>query len=173
MARLAWLGRTPVLFGLLGLTLVIMLSFREVRAQVDGVLLDFIWSGAAAQERLAALSGPQRTAHFWATVLNDTAYPLAYGGLLAGIALRFGRGPGPRLALFAAATVAVDFLENTVQALALSGTADLLAAKTLLTPLKFGLSAIPALIAVYLLGRAMGEAIRDWRDKTKQKEDAR
>ena len=168
MARLGWLGRTPVLLGLLGLTLVIMLSFRPVQAQLDGVLLDFIWTGSAAQDRLAQLDAGQRAAHFRATVLNDTAYPLAYGGLLAGIALRFGRGLGPKLALVPAAVAVLDLLENTVQALALSGTADLLAAKSVLTPLKFGLFGVAALIALYLLGRALGEAIRDLRDRQKE-----
>ncbi|MEQ9316953.1 MAG: hypothetical protein RLN72_13945, partial [Henriciella sp.] len=69
---------------------LIGMSFAPVQDAIDGKLLDMIFSGEAAQARLAELSAEQREAHFWATVLNDTAYPLAYGGFFAGLAARCG-----------------------------------------------------------------------------------
>ena len=61
---------------------------------------------------------------------------------------------GKIAALPAFAASIVDLTENTVQALALSGAADVLDAKDWLTPLKFGLFAAAGLIA--LLGVIIG-----------------
>ncbi|MEO0550907.1 MAG: hypothetical protein AAFZ91_13390 [Pseudomonadota bacterium] len=152
-----FLTRTPVLIFLFLAMLAIGYSFSGVRAAVDGPILDMLMTGEAAQARLAELNAEQRRAHFWATILNDTAYPLAYGGLLAGLALRFG---GKTLAIPAAGAALTDLAENTVQALALSGTADLLVAKTVLTPLKFGLFALAAVIALGLLLRSGWRALQ-------------
>jgi hypothetical protein len=41
----------------------------------------------------------------------------------------------------------------------------MLAAKTVLTPLKFGLFAVAALIAIYLVAWAIGAKIADMREK--------
>ncbi|MEM9939022.1 MAG: hypothetical protein AAF768_09255 [Pseudomonadota bacterium] len=152
-----FLTRTPVLIFLFLAMLAIGYSFSSVRAAVDGPILDMLMTGEAAQARLAELNAEQRRAHFWATVFNDTAYPLAYGGLLAGLALRFG---GKILAVPAVGAALTDLAENTVQALALSGTADLLAAKSVLTPLKFGLFALAAVIALGLLLRSGWRALQ-------------
>lgn len=163
MARFQFLGRTWVLFALLIATLAIMAAFRPVQAIIDGPMLDFIFTGEAAAARLAELDEAQRRAHFWATVLSDTAYPIAYGGLLIGLVMRFGRGMY-WLAIPALATILLDLAENTVQALALSDTVNLLVAKTILTPLKFGLFAVAALIAIYLIAWAIGAKITDMRE---------
>ena len=50
----------------------------------------------------------------------------------------------------ALAAAVVDLFENTVQALALSGSADLLDLKNVLTPLKFGFLVLAALLALSL-----------------------
>lgn len=154
-----FLSRTPVLIALTLVTLAIMVSFRPVQAIAGEPLLDFLMTGAAAKERLAEMSARARTAHFWGTVLNDTAYPLAYGSLFAGLAFRFGRG---RLVygVPALSAVILDLAENTVQALALSGSADLLALKTILTPLKFAMVAAAAGLALVLAARAVWQKIR-------------
>ena len=102
----------------------------------------------------------QRSAHFWITVLLDTAYPLAYGGFFAAMALRFFGRYGPLAALPALATIIVDLTENTVQALALSGAADALDAKSWLTPLKFGLFFLAAAIALIALVIAVAHLFR-------------
>lgn len=142
------LTRTPALI-VSGLAMVLVgYSFSFVRAQMDGPLLDMIWTGGAAQARLAVMSAAERTAHFWGTVLIDTAFPLAYGAFLAGLAGRFAGENWRALAMLPAALVVVlDFAENAVQALALSGVVDLLGLKSLLTPAKFGLFYLAALLA--------------------------
>ena len=65
--------------------------------------------------------------------------------------LRFFGRFGKLAALPAFATIVVDLTENTVQALALSGAANVLDAKSWLTPLKFYLFEIAGVIAVIAL----------------------
>lgn len=165
MERFKWLGRTWVLLFLLVATVAVGAMFGPLQKQIEGPLLDMIWTGGAAVDRLGQMTAEQRTAHFWGTVLTDTAYPLAYGGLFIGLALRFGRGRD-WLAWPAILVIIVDLVENTVQALALSETVNLLTAKTILTPLKFGLFAVAALIAIYLVAWAIGAKIADMREKS-------
>ena len=146
-----WLGSTPVLITLFVGMIAIGYSFQGLIAQIGGApLLDMITNGDAARTRLAEMTQAQRDAHFWGTVLNDSLYPLAYGGFFAGLALRFGNGKWI-WAMPALLTILVDFAENTVQALALSEIADLLALKSVLTPLKFGLFLIALAVAVFAL----------------------
>ncbi len=146
---LKFLSRTPVLIFMLAAFLLIGYSFAWVQAGIgEGPLLDMINSGVEARDRIAAMTDAQRARHLFGTLVNDMVYPLAYGGLLAGLAFRFGGGRGRLLAIPAIATVIVDVTENIVQALALTGTADVLAAKDLLTPLKFGLFILAAMIAL-------------------------
>jgi hypothetical protein len=76
---------------------------------------------------------------------------VAYGGFLAGMALRFFGSFGKAAAVPAFATIIVDLTENTVQALALKGSVDVLDAKEWLTPLKFGLFFLAAAIALVAL----------------------
>ncbi len=101
------------------------------------------------------MNASQKTAHFWVTVLLDTAYPLAYGGFLAGMALRFFGRFGKLAAAPALAVIVLDLTENMVQALGLTGTADVLAAKDWLTPLKFMLIWPAGLIALVALAIAI------------------
>ncbi|MEL7231227.1 MAG: hypothetical protein AAGJ85_01790 [Pseudomonadota bacterium] len=148
------LASTPILVLSLLATLGVGASFQTVMAAAGEPLLDFLMSGAAASERLDAMSNEAKTAHFWGTVLNDTAYPLAYGALFAGLAFRFG---SQRIlyGLPALTAVVLDLAENTVQALALSGTVDVLWLKSGLTPLKFGMVALAAGLALILIARAV------------------
>ena len=131
-----------------------MLSFAPAQQAAGKPLLDFLMTGAAANERLAAMSADAKQAHFWGTVLNDTAYPIAYGSLLAGLAFRFG---APKLiyGLPTLSGVMLDLAENTVQALALSDTANLLFLKSIITPLKFAMVAVAAGLALALIVRAL------------------
>lgn len=138
-----------ILFCFVAMVLVGM-SFAPVQDAIGGKLLDMIFTGEAAQARFAELSEAQRDIHFWATVLNDTAYPLAYGGFFAGIAARFGGAERSVAVIPAFLTLATDLAENTVQAIALQGNPDLLAAKSVLTPVKFGFFGLAALTALAL-----------------------
>lgn len=148
---LRWLTSVPAIIASFVLMVLIGLSFAPVQALIDGKLLDMIATGDAARVRLEEMSAVQKAAHFWATILNDTAYPIAYGAFFAGLAGRFVPARFRELAMLPAlATAIVDLCENTVQALALSGSADLLGLKDVLTPLKFGLFVFSALLALGL-----------------------
>ena len=146
-----FLKRTPVIWTLFVLMIVIGAGFGVFSKAVGGTFLDMTASAVQAREILAGMTAEQRDVHFWVTVLLDTAYPLAYGGFLAGMALRFFGSFGKAAAVPAFATIIVDLTENTVQALALKGSADVLDAKEWLTPLKFGLFFLAAAIAFVAL----------------------
>lgn len=147
----AFLIRTPVIWGLFIASVLITAGFVALAPNVGGQYLDSIWSGAGAEAHFQAMTAPQRSAHFWITVLLDTAYPLAYGGFFAAMALRFFGRFGRLAAVPAFATILVDLTENTVQALALSGAVDALEAKGWLTPMKFYLFDLAAIIALIAL----------------------
>ncbi|MGB3626737.1 MAG: hypothetical protein WA989_12960 [Henriciella sp.] len=127
------------------------MSFAPVQEAIGGPLLDMISSGKAARARLAEMSAEQRETHFWATVLNDTAYPLALGGFLAGLAARFGGNLRTFAVIPAFLAVITDLSENASQAVALQGEPAWLAAKTVLTPAKFGFFMLAAFVAVGLM----------------------
>ncbi|WP_300376884.1 hypothetical protein [Henriciella sp.] len=159
-AAFGWLTSTLVILLSLILTLLIGLSFAPVQNAIGGPLLDMLWTGEAAQARLNAMNEAERSVHIWGTVLNDTLYPLAYGAFLAGLAGRFA---GPRwmgwAMLPAFLAVLADFAENMVQVLALTGSMNLLAFKSVLTPLKFGLLIGAAMLVVLLILIAGGRFV--------------
>jgi hypothetical protein len=143
-----YLAKTPMII-VSGLAMVAVgFCFSLVAPAVDGKLLDMIWTGPAAEARLAAMDGSARTAHFWATLIIDTAYPLAYGAFLAGLAARFAPMRFARLAMLPAFLIVIlDLAENTVQMIALQGAGNHLWLKTYLTPAKFGMFGVAALLA--------------------------
>lgn len=141
---------TPGLLISFVLTVGIGFAFSIWTPAVGGTLLDTIRSPEEARALVAGMSAEQRGVHFWLTVLLDTAYPLAYGSFMAGMALRFSGRWGEWLSVPAFLTVIVDFSENTLQAMALKGV-DLLGAKAVLTPLKFSLFGVAAVIAITAL----------------------
>ncbi|MEH6695980.1 MAG: hypothetical protein V7675_13115 [Hyphomonas sp.] len=156
----AFLKRTPVIWGLFIAQLLIFPGFALFSDAVGGRYLDTVTSGDACRALIAGLTEAQRNAHFWVTVLLDTAYPLAYGGFFAAMALRFFGRFGRLAALPALATIIIDLTENTVQALALSGAADALDAKSWLTPLKFGMFFLATAIALIALVIAIAHIFR-------------
>ena len=151
---MSFLTRTPTLIAMFILQALIFLAFGPFVESVGGTFLDTVMTGAESRTVIAAMSEGQRWTHFWVTVVLDTLYPLAYGAFFVGVAVKsFGKF-GRIAALPAFAASIVDMTENTVQALALSGAADVLDVKDWLTPLKFGLFAAAGLIA--LLGVIIG-----------------
>ena len=146
-----FLARTPVIWTRFVLMLVIGVGFSLFRPMVGGALLDMTSDPEAARTIIATMSDAQRTAHAWVTVLLDTAYPLAYGAFLGGLALRFFGRFGRYAALPALGVVIIDLTENLVQVLALAGWVDALDAKAWLTPLKFGLFFLAVGLAVIAL----------------------
>jgi hypothetical protein len=137
-----------VVWAWLALTVAVALAFLPVLDALGGPLLDTVLTGDAARKRLAELSLTQRDLHLWTTALLDSLYPFAYGNLCLALARR-----GPplwtrRLMWVTVAGVLADLSENAVQLLALTGTADWLAAKNVLTPAKFGLVTLAETLAV-------------------------
>ncbi|NNC35945.1 MAG: hypothetical protein EX271_01965 [Acidimicrobiales bacterium] len=123
-------------------------SFAYFQRFVGGDLLDMATSGSDAFARLGDLTAEQRIAHVWITLVPDSLYPIAYGTFFAGATLYLAASTRPILAVPALVTVVADFSENIVQILALSGHENLLAAKSVLTPLKF--SAFCVMFALFL-----------------------
>jgi len=143
-----FLTRAPILWALFGLMILYGAGFQIFAPAVGGAYLDMVAEPAEVRTLFEGLSPEQKTAHFWVTVLNDTLFPLSFGLLFAGMALRFFDKWGKLAALPAFAVLIFDLTENTVQALALSGVADALDAKAWITPLKFGLFWLAAAIAI-------------------------
>lgn len=148
MTSRPFLARTPVII-LSGIAMLLVgFCFSLVMPLVDGQLLDMIWSGPAAEARLAEMSASNKTAHFWTTLVIDTAYPLAYGAFFAGLAARFAPERFARAAMLPAGVVVVlDLVENTAQMMALQGSQNVLWLKTYVTPAKFGLLGFAVLLA--------------------------
>jgi len=159
---LGWLSRTPVILCFLGATLLIGAGFYFVVQAIDGKLLDEILTGDDAITRLNMMNDQQRESHFWGTVILDTLYPLAYGGLFIGLLSRFAWQWRWLLILVPVMGVLADFAENTVQAMALSGyAAEILVAKDIVSPIKFGALlaslGVSVLLGVGVLVRALNE----------------
>jgi len=155
-----FLTRTGVLWGLFVLMVVSGIGFGVTSDLVGGKFLDSISEPVLARELLAGLTPEQAQAHLWITLSLDTIYPLAYGGLFMGLALRFFDEYRVAAAMPAALTAIVDLTENMVQVLALSGTADVLDSKEWLTTLKFGLFMMAAVIALVALGIALYRRVK-------------
>ncbi|MEX0965146.1 MAG: hypothetical protein WDZ52_14010 [Pseudohongiellaceae bacterium] len=144
--------QTHTLCLLFAATIALAIGFQIAAPAAGGILLDGIASLAAAQELLQSMSMEQKQAHFWITLLLDMPFPFAYGGLFLGLCLRHGGKYAPGLATPAFLVIPVDLIENAVQLMALAGNEQLLPAKELLTPAKFLLFYLAALIALGSLG---------------------
>lgn len=145
--------RTPVLWALFVLMISCNVGFVLLDPLIGGNMLDLVSTHEDTRRVFSVLTPEQKNAHFWITVLLDTLYPLTFGFLFAGLAWRFFGKWGPLAAIPGFAVMIVDLTENMIQALALSGAADLLDAKVWVTPLKiylFLLAAAIALVAVII-----------------------
>ena len=141
------LKRTPVLWGMFLANILVGIGFGLLSGQVGGAYLDTLSDPAAAQALLAGLSPDQATAHLWITLTLDTLFPITYVSLFAGLVLRFFRRWSRFAILPAFFAGFTDLTENMVQVLALSGMANALDQKAWLTPLKFGLFQVAAVLA--------------------------
>ncbi|MFN3314925.1 MAG: hypothetical protein ACK46Q_15900 [Hyphomonas sp.] len=155
-----FISRTPVLWGLFGLAVLCAVGFNLFQPSVGGQYLDMLSDPIRVRAALAEMTPEQRSAHFWVTVLIDTAFPIGFGLLFAGLGWRFFGRFGTLAALPGLAVLVVDLTENTIQALALSGTADVLDAKAWVTPLKMNLFYLAAVIALIAVGIALYRLVR-------------
>ena len=117
-------------------TLLLAFAFPVSQALLDILLLDPLSDPEQVRTAIGAMSTDQRHAHAWITATLDVAFPVAYGSLFVGSAIAFYPRIGPFLATGLSLVVPTDLLEGVVQVLALTGTADFVDAKAVLTPLK-------------------------------------
>ena len=147
--------RTPVLWTLFVLTVGITLAFGALAPMVGGQFLDMVSVPADTRAVFDAMTPSERSAHFWITVLMDTAYPICFGLFFAGMAWRFFGKLGPFAAIPGFAVLIVDLTENTLQAITLSGAAYVLEPKAWVSPLKMNLFYLAGLIALVAAGIAV------------------
>ncbi len=163
MGPLTSLAETRNLWLAFGATILITLSFPVVGSIWAMSFIDPISDPGAVRDAIAALSAEQRVVHVWVTATLDVAYPLAYGALFIGAAYRFYPTFGRFLGWAFIGLVAVDLLEGIVQVLALTDTADLVAGKAFLTPMKralFLIGVVTTLLGwvIWIIRRRQGDA---------------
>ena len=150
---------TKILWALFAAVVVLAFGFSVWTPAVGGTILDNISSVDQLQELLASMSDEQKASHFWMTISLDMLFPLAYGGLFAGLALKHGGKFGLWLAIPAILAVPADLLENITQLIILSGNDGLLGVKAVISSAKLILLPIAALIAIGSLIYAGGRKI--------------
>ncbi|HEY5647191.1 MAG TPA: hypothetical protein VIS76_14670 [Pseudomonadales bacterium] len=128
--------RTGSLWLLFSATVALTACFPLLAGVFDLTFIDGIADPATTRATIAGFSAEQRIAHAWITGTVDVAYPLAYGVFFAASTLCFFPRAGAHLALLPLLAIPVDLFEGLVQILALTGTADWLAMKAFITPLK-------------------------------------
>lgn len=143
--------KPKALWILFAATLTLTFGFQLFTPAAGGVLLDSISSLADTRELLATMTPQQKRAHLGITIGLDILYPFAYGGLFAGLCLRFGGHLGMWLACPAFLVLPIDLIENAIQIVALAGDETLLIGKTFLTPTKIFLFILAALLALLCL----------------------
>jgi hypothetical protein len=153
------LARTTIL-ALSFAAMVLLGALLRQTGETIGGMLDLTLNGASARALLARLSPWQRDIHAHATLIYDGLYPLAYWAFFAGLAMRLGGGSARWVAWVMLAGMMCDYAENIIQLLALSGRADWLDAKSVLTPLKFALTGLAILATLVIAGRAGLRALR-------------
>lgn len=143
--------QTRTLWVLFILFVLESIGFGIIMLVWDFAIIDEMSDPDKISAHIAAMSETQRSVHAWMTATLDVAYPLTYGPLFAGLALRHLK------AVFAVPAIAViptDLTEGYVQVVALLGDESLLWLKAYLTPLKLVLffGAILISIAALVVG---------------------
>ena len=156
---MSFITRTPILWTLFVLTVVIFVVFGVLAPMVGGQLLDMVTKREDTRAVFDAMTSSERTVHFWITVLLDTAFPLSFGLFFAGMAWRFFGKLGPYAAIPGFVVLIVDLTENTLQAITLSGAAYVLEPKEWVSPLKMNLFYLAALIALVAAAIALYRVI--------------
>lgn len=137
-----------LLWLLLAATLAMTAGFALIQSIGDFVLLDRIADPVGVRTTLDRYTPGQTSLHIWTTATLDVLYPLCYGALFALMPLQFFPRGQFVLAAPALLGIPVDLAEGAVQLAALTGHDQLIFLKAYLTPLKAGLFALAALIAL-------------------------
>lgn len=156
-----WFTKTKTLWAMFWATLTMTITFGVIMQVWQFEIIDEMSDPEQIRAHVAAFSEIQKTVHAWMTATLDVAYPLAYGSLFIGMALRFFGRAGFWLALPSLLVIPVDLAEGYVQVMFLMGNDSLLHLKSILTPLKLALF-IPGLI-IALVGA--GIAFKERRSK--------
>lgn len=143
-----FLTRPSTLWTLFALVVFETIGFSVIMRIWDFTIIDEMRDPEAIGRHIAGMTDTQKRVHAWMTATLDVAYPLTYGPLFAGLALRAFR---PLWALPAVAVIPTDLAEGAVQVMALTGSEHVLWLKAYVTPLKlllFGLAMVIALAAI-------------------------
>ncbi len=139
------LTRTRTLWILFAVFVVETLAFGIVMAVWDFTIIDEMYDPDKIREHIAAMSEVQRHAHAWMTATLDVAYPLTYGALFTGMALRAFK---PVFAFPALAVIPTDLTEGFIQVQAMLGNESLIWLKAYVTPAKLVLFTVAIIIAL-------------------------
>lgn len=126
----------------------LVFAFQAWIPAVGGASLDRAASVEDQMALLTSMTDGQRNSHFQMTLMLDILFPLSSGAFFAGLALKFTKNFGVLLAIPALLFVGFDLCENTIQLMALKGNYSLLGVKAFVTPTKFILFYVAALIAL-------------------------
>ncbi|MEP6342880.1 MAG: hypothetical protein ABJ275_06145 [Maricaulaceae bacterium] len=124
------------------------LAFAVVMAVWDFQIIDEMSDPTLIKAHIEAMSEGQRAVHAVMTGTLDVAYPLTYGALFAGVALKVFR---PTFTVPSLLVVPVDLTEGVVQVMALNGDMSGLWLKSYVTPLKLILFVGAIVIAILAL----------------------
>ena len=150
-------GNRSLLIALVA-TILITIVFLVIGSLWGITFLDKISDPSEARIAISSMSADQRLVHAWITATLDVVYPLAYGALFIGSALKFYDNFGWLIASPFFVLVPTDLLEGFIQVLALTGTLDMIDAKAVLTPLKTSLFllGVSTMIIGFMLNRIGG-----------------
>ena len=139
------LQSTKTLWFLFALLVLETLGFLVIMHVWDFHIIDEMSDPGKIIQYIEKMSETQRYVHAVTTATLDVVYPLTYGALFAGLALK---AYWPILSVPSILVVPVDLIEGGVQILALNGHMELLWLKAYVTPLKLALSVGAAVIAL-------------------------
>ena len=135
-----------------------LLIFALFWRAIGGKYLDGVCSLRRAKKIVADMTELQARKHLWVTTYLDTIFPVCYGLLLAGLAIRFSSKNTLWQALPAAFAVLFDFMENRTHFIALKtkialNTIKIPKTKPLFSILKWIFFALALAYSVFLILR--------------------
>ena len=154
-------SRTPVIALALLAFLGIGYGFGILRGMMDGSPCSTC-SKRPKNTRLvlAGMNDEMKRAHMMGTATLDTAYPLSILTFLAGVIYRFApKAMAMRLCFVPVLATLVDFAENAMILLMLSGQENLIDLKALMTQIKFPLFGVAAGVAALCLLYGIGKQL--------------
>lgn len=129
-----------------------LFSFALFRHAIGGNYLDQVCSLHRARDIVAEMTELQAKRHLWGTTYLDTIFPVSYGLLLAGLALRYSPINSLWQTLPAAIAVLFDFMENLTHYIAIK-TRKVPKAKPLFSVVKWIFLAVALAYPVFLFVR--------------------